>query len=101
MEHIGPKPSAGMILNRIRPNEGYEPGNVRWASRIGQSRNKRNTRRAFFRGEHRSMGEIAEMCGLSYGVIHHRSKLGWEGEELALPLQTKLRKAARVFDGEF
>lgn len=39
--HIGPKPEAGLELDRIDNDKGYEPGNVRWASRKQQCANQR------------------------------------------------------------
>jgi hypothetical protein len=33
---VGPRPSPDMSLNRINNDQGYFPGNVRWASKSGQ-----------------------------------------------------------------
>ena len=41
MEHIGPKPSPELTLDRIDNDKGYEPNNVRWASRKEQLMNRR------------------------------------------------------------
>lgn len=32
----------GLTLDRIRNNEGYKPGNLRWATSVEQANNKRN-----------------------------------------------------------
>jgi DNA-binding XRE family transcriptional regulator len=37
---VGPHPGCGLTLDRIDNNRGYEPGNVRWASRQTQARNR-------------------------------------------------------------
>lgn len=39
--HVGPKPSPELSIDRIDNDRGYEPGNVRWADRSTQSRNRR------------------------------------------------------------
>lgn len=39
---VGAKPSKTATLDRINPKGGYEPSNVRWATRTTQSRNTKN-----------------------------------------------------------
>lgn len=41
INHIGPKPRPELTLDRIQNNGHYEIGNVRWATRVEQSRNTR------------------------------------------------------------
>ena len=44
LNHIGPKPSPELTLDRINNDGHYEPGNVRWATRSQQVRNCRKRR---------------------------------------------------------
>jgi hypothetical protein len=44
LSHIGRKPSPLHSLDRIRNNQGYEPGNIRWATAKEQSNNRRKRR---------------------------------------------------------
>ena len=37
---VGPHPGNGWTIDRIDNSKGYEPGNVRWATRQTQSRNR-------------------------------------------------------------
>lgn len=41
LAYMGEKPEKSYSLDRIDNNRGYEPGNVRWASKETQSRNRR------------------------------------------------------------
>lgn len=48
---VGPKPSPKHTLERRNNARDYEPGNVYWATRREQNRNKRTTRFLTFKGQ--------------------------------------------------
>ena len=75
---VGRRPAKGLTLDRIDNSKGYEPGNVRWATRAEQSRNRRVNkldetdvtwirmwRRSGYRRDH-----IAEAFGVSGQQIY-------------------------------
>lgn len=41
LAHIGPKPSPELTLERINNDLGYQPNNVKWATRAEQTANRR------------------------------------------------------------
>lgn len=77
---VGPKPSPAHSLDRFPNNGGhYEPGNVRWATRSEQARNRstsklteeqvENARRLLSDGH--TQRSVAAMLGVSNGLISH------------------------------
>lgn len=44
IEHVGRRPSDVHTIERIDNERGYEPGNVRWATRLEQMQNTRRSR---------------------------------------------------------
>ena len=60
---VGRRPASDLTLDRIDSNGNYEPGNVRWATRSTQARNRDYAKtRAWL---------LAEQLGVKYMTAHH------------------------------
>lgn len=80
LAHVGHKPSPELTIERIDNNRGYEPGNVRWATRTEQEHNKRSTRLIEYRGTKYPLCVLARMHGLLPGTLADRLDYGWSIE---------------------
>lgn len=78
---VGPRPSPTHTIDRRENNRGYEPGNVRWATRGEQIRNRRNTVLHNYRGRAMILLDISVECGINYFCLCGRIKRGWTIEE--------------------
>jgi hypothetical protein len=91
--YIGPSPGPKYSVDRYPNNDGnYEPGNVRWATRPEQARNKRNNRRIVVNGETRCLTEWCEMLGLDRATFYRRMQYGWSEEDALLTPVRKRKK---------
>lgn len=72
LSDIGPRPDPKLTLERIDNNRGYEPGNVRWASRADQVRNRRNNVFLEYGGKIKVITDWATEIGISVQTIRNR-----------------------------
>jgi hypothetical protein len=79
--HVGVAPSLKHTLDRIDNSRGYEPGNVRWATRKEQSRNMRSNRLVTIGQDTRTLAEWIEILGLNNERVWSRLRHGWDPEE--------------------
>lgn len=89
---VGDQP-AGMTLERIDNERGYEPNNVRWATRKEQANNRATNVVLTWEGKTMTLKQWAEHLGWKYGLIASRWKRGLRGADLFAPRKTKERGA--------
>ena len=71
----------GVTIERVDNNKGYEPGNIRWASRKEQARNRRSNRFIEFNGQRRTLSEWSEITGIHKNTIRGRLNRGWPADK--------------------
>lgn len=91
LAHIGPRPSAAHSLDRIVNDRGYEPGNVRWATKLTQMRNTRHNVNITLDGRTQCLTDWCKELGRNYKAVHLRIKKGWDVERA---LKTPIRGVA-------
>jgi hypothetical protein len=74
---VGRRPTAKHTIERIDNNKGYEPGNVRWATRTEQTRNRRVTLFVTTKGERITLREFADRNNWKYSTLIARLQRGW------------------------
>lgn len=92
---MGRRPTKRHTLDRIDNDQGYEPGNCRWATKKEQLRNTRFNRMVEFRGETMCMTELAERFGRSHQMVNFRLKNGWSLED-ALTIEPYCERKSSV-----
>lgn len=76
LKHIGLAPSAQHSIDRIDNLKGYEPNNVRWATKTQQQRNKSNSVYVTNGKDVFHINDVATKFGISRGAAHLRLKRG-------------------------
>lgn len=94
LEDVGARPSPSHSLDRYPNNNGnYEPGNVRWATRGEQMRNRRNNHLLTFQGETMCLSDWAARLGVTYQMLQGRIAKGQPLEKV-LSTQSQLVRGA-------
>jgi hypothetical protein len=79
-ENLGPRLD-GQSIDRIDNDQGYEPGNLRWADRFVQNTNRRSTVLIDFNGETLSVSQWARKIGVPRATLRARLfRYGWPVE---------------------
>src|ERR1700675_305053 len=81
---VGHRPSLQHSIERIDNNKGYELGNVRWATKQEQARNRCNNVLITFQGKTLCLIEWAEKLGFTPDTLYHRVSRGWSIERTLL-----------------
>lgn len=71
LEDMGAAPE-GATIDRIDNSKGYSKENCRWATKLEQTRNRRNTITVEYKGKVRYLADIAKELGVSYSSVRHR-----------------------------
>ena len=81
LKDVGERPE-GLTLDRIRNDEGYAPGNVRWVSRADQMKNTRICRFLEHDGQIKTVSDWAREKGIKPRTLNARlNVLGYTVEE--------------------
>jgi hypothetical protein len=78
---MGESPS-GMTLERERVNEGYGPGNCKWATDEEQANNKRNNVVIEFNEKRMTIAQWARELNVSAPKLYYRHSQGWPPEKI-------------------
>lgn len=74
---MGPRPSPMHSLDRIINDQGYNPENCRWATRVVQNNNTRSNRLIEYKGQMYTLSQLSQLPqvlanGISYNTLLNR-----------------------------
>jgi hypothetical protein len=99
LRDIGLRPSRHHTLDRIKNDLGYVPGNVRWATRHIQNRNRSDNHWITFNNETLCLKDWANKLGCTPNAIRTRVLRGWSWEAAVSTLPNpKLQTKKKIYN---
>ena len=94
--YVGPRPSPKHSIERIDNSRGYEPGNVKWATRNQQMRNTRANHWVEINGVRKLLKDWAHEHDIHETTVLHRIERGMtEIEAITTPARFGGRRASK------
>ena len=98
--HIGAAPTKAHTIDRIDNSRGYEPGNVRWATRKEQSNNIRSNVRIVHQGRDLTLAEWAEALDIPLPMLYKRARKEGPVASVLRPRTSRVRNTLYEYAGE-
>lgn len=76
-------------LDRIDNDKGYEPGNIKWSTRIEQANNKRNNKMLTYKGKTQSLAMWSRELGMNYMTL--KSRINQSGYSIEKAFETPIK----------
>lgn len=92
---MGPLPTNGYTLERIKNNRGYTPKNCKWTSRSDQAKNRRTTKRVKVGIRSILLKDAEILTGVPAKTIAERLHAGWSDKDAIQPLKGQTHRCKR------
>lgn len=92
IHNLGERQSAKYSIDRIKNFQGYEPGNIRWATQSEQRSNTSACRYHYIKGERLMQAQVCRRFGISNATLTARLKRMPIEQAVALPSYFRHRR---------
>ena len=99
LQDMGERPT-NTSLDRIDNSKRYSKDNCRWASKIVQSRNKRNNINLTINGQVYCLKSASELFSVSYNSVKSRIRNGWDAYEAVSTPKTNRHERSKLKNKE-